>query len=156
MLPQEHILACINEPDVARFVSSCLHNELAQQYDLSVSDAHSIDKLLTRGESDPPDLFILLLNNMFYSYSSHVRHSGDEKMNRITHLLAVIVGLIVLSGCELFHPNYYEGTCLDANGKEITRSVYPIPTRETSLPTTVACDDRRQITVTHQAETRSE
>ena len=62
------------------------------------------------------------------------------------------MALIVLSGCELFRPNYYEGTCVDANGKEITRYVYPITTRETSLPTTVACDDRRRIAVTHQAE----
>jgi len=62
------------------------------------------------------------------------------------------VVLVVLSGCELFRPDYYEGTCLDANGKEITRYVYPIPTtRETSLPTTVACDDRRRITVTREA-----
>jgi len=64
----------------------------------------------------------------------------------------LFVALIVLSGCELFRPNYYEGTCVDTNGKEITRYVYPIPIRETSLPTTVACDDRRRITVTHQAE----
>jgi len=64
----------------------------------------------------------------------------------------LFVGLIVLSGCELFRPNYYEGTCLNADGKEITRYVYPIPTRETSLPTTVACDDRRRMTITHQPE----
>jgi len=63
----------------------------------------------------------------------------------------LFVGLIVLSGCELFRPNYYEGTCLDANGREITRYVYPIPTRQTSVPTTVACDNRHRITVTHEA-----
>ncbi len=61
------------------------------------------------------------------------------------------VGLILLSGCELFRPNYYEGTCVDANGTEITRYVYPIPAREISLPITMACDDRRRITITHQA-----
>jgi hypothetical protein len=62
----------------------------------------------------------------------------------------LLVGLIVLSGCELFRPNYYEGTCLDANGKEITRYVYPIPT---PLPTgTAACNDRRRITLAHQAD----
>jgi len=59
----------------------------------------------------------------------------------------LFVGLVVLSGCNLFRPNYYEETCVDAKGKEITRIVYPIPTRATSLPTTPACDDRRQITV---------
>jgi hypothetical protein len=52
----------------------------------------SIDKLLAKGESDPPDLFILLLNNMFYSYS-HGRSSGHEKKNRIEHLLEVITRL---------------------------------------------------------------
>ena len=61
------------------------------------------------------------------------------------------MAMIVLSGCELFRPNYYEGTCLDANGKEITRYVYPVPTRETLLPTTVACDDRHRLAVTHEA-----
>jgi len=63
----------------------------------------------------------------------------------------LFVGLVVLSGCELFRQNYYEGTCLDANGREITRYVYPIPTRQTSVPTTVACDNRHRITVTHEA-----
>jgi CheY-like chemotaxis protein len=89
MRPQKHVLTCINAPDIARVVSSCLHNELAQQYDVSVTEVHFIDTLLTKGENDPPDLFILLLNNMFYSYS-HGRHRGDEKRNRIAHLLEVI------------------------------------------------------------------
>ena len=54
MRPQKRVLTCINELDIARFVSSCLHNEFAQQYDLSVREAHSIDTLLAKGESDPP------------------------------------------------------------------------------------------------------
>ena len=92
MRPQKHVLTCINAPDIARVVSSCLHNEFAQQYDVSVTEVHFIDKLLSKGESDPPDLFILLLNNMFYSYA-HGRHRGDEKLNRIKHLLEVITCL---------------------------------------------------------------
>ena len=87
--PRRHVLTCINAPDIARVVTSCLHNEFAQQYDVSVREIHSIDQLLAKSESDPPDLFILLLNNMFYSYS-HNRHRGDEKKHRITHLLEVI------------------------------------------------------------------
>jgi hypothetical protein len=55
------------------------------------------------------------------------------------------VGIVVLSGCALFRPDYYEGTCVNAEGKEIMRYMYPVTTGETS--TTPACDDRRQITV---------
>jgi hypothetical protein len=90
MRPQKHVLICINHPGIACFVRSCLHNEFAQQYDMFVREAHSIDSLLAKGECDPPDLFILLLNNMFYSYS-HV--TADEKKNRIQHLLKVIACL---------------------------------------------------------------
>jgi len=84
---QKHVLTCINEPGIACFVRSCLQHEFAQQYELSIRETHSIDKLLAKGEHDPPDLFILLLNNMFYSYA-HV--AVDEKKNRIQHLLKVI------------------------------------------------------------------
>jgi hypothetical protein len=31
MRPQKRVLTCINEPDIAHFVSSCLQNEFAQQ-----------------------------------------------------------------------------------------------------------------------------
>jgi CheY-like chemotaxis protein len=96
MRPQKRVLTCINQPDIARFVSECLHNEFAQRYDVSVREAHSIDKLLAKGENDPPDLFILLLNNMFYSYA-HARHRGDEKKHRIEHLLEVITRLKKIS-----------------------------------------------------------
>src|SRR5215471_19869547 len=89
---QKHVLTCINEPGIACFVRSCLQHEFAQQYELSIRETHSIDKLLSKGESDPPDLFILLMNNMFYSYA-HGRHRGDEKLNRIKHLLEVITCL---------------------------------------------------------------
>ncbi len=59
-----------------------------------------------------------------------------------------LVGLVVLSGCNLFRPDYYEGTCVNAEGREITRYVYPAPKWETSLATTPVCDDlRRQIMV---------
>jgi CheY-like chemotaxis protein len=91
MRPQKRILTCINEPDLTRYVSLCLQNEFAQQYELSVREAHHIDNLLAKSESDPPDLFILLLNNMFYSYS-HIRHRGEKK-HRIKHLLEVITRL---------------------------------------------------------------
>jgi hypothetical protein len=53
------------------------------------------------------------------------------------------VGLVLLSGCDLLRPNYYVGTCVNAEGKEITR----ITTWEPSLSPTTACDDRRQISV---------
>jgi CheY-like chemotaxis protein len=92
MLPQKRVLTCINEPTIANFVSSCLQKEFAQQYDVSVKEAHSIDRLLAKGESDPPDLFILLLDNMFYSYS-HCSASRHAKKNRIEHLLEVITRL---------------------------------------------------------------
>lgn len=60
----------------------------------------------------------------------------------------LLVGLVVLSGCNLFRPDYYEGACVNAEGKEITRYVYPAPKWETSLATMPACDDpRRQIMV---------
>lgn len=59
----------------------------------------------------------------------------------------LLVGLVMLSGCNLFRPDYYEGTCVNAEGKEITRYVYPAP-KWTSLATTPACDDpHRQIMV---------
>jgi hypothetical protein len=65
----------------------------------------------------------------------------------------LVVGLIVLNSCQLFRPDYYEGTCwtcVDANGKEITRYVYPIPK---PLPTsTAACDDRRRKKVIQEAK----
>ena len=92
MRSQKRVLTCINEPGIARFVTSCLQYEFAQQYDLCVKETHFIDKLLAKGGSDPPDLFILLLNNMFYSYS-HQRHRGEEKTNRIEHLLKIITRL---------------------------------------------------------------
>jgi hypothetical protein len=60
------------------------------------------------------------------------------------------VGLVVLNGCALFRPDYYEGTCVNAEGKEITRYMYPVTTRETSLPPRPACDDRRHMTVKSQ------
>ena len=56
--------------------------------------------------------------------------------------VALLVGLVVLSGCDLFRPNYYEGTCVTAEGKQITRYVYPVATWDTSS-TTRACDDRQ-------------
>ena len=66
----------------------------------------------------------------------------------------LVVGLIVLNSCQLFRPDYYEGTCVDANGKEITRYVYPIPK---PLPTsTAACDDRRRIKVIQEAKGEKE
>jgi hypothetical protein len=58
-----------------------------------------------------------------------------------------LLGLVVLSGCQMFGPIYYEGTCLTAAGQEIRRIMYPPPTLETSSTTTPPCDDRRQITV---------
>ena len=56
-----------------------------------------------------------------------------------------LLGLVVLSGCQLFRPIYYEGTCLTAAGQEIRRIMYPPPTLEAT--TTPPCDDRRQIAV---------
>ena len=62
------------------------------------------------------------------------------------------VGLVVFSGCASFPPDYYEGTCVNAEGKEITRYMYPITTGKTSLPTTPACDDNRHKTVKRRLE----
>jgi hypothetical protein len=59
----------------------------------------------------------------------------------------LFLGLVVLSGCQMFRPIYYEGACLTTAGEEIRRIVYPPPTLETSSTTTPPCDDRRQITV---------
>jgi len=56
-----------------------------------------------------------------------------------------LLGLVVLSGCQIFRPIYYEGTCLTAAGQEIRRIMYPPPTLEPT--TTPPCDDRRQIAV---------
>jgi hypothetical protein len=56
-----------------------------------------------------------------------------------------LLGLVVLSGCQMFGPIYYEGTCLTAAGQEIRRIMYPPPTLEST--TTPPCDDRRQIAV---------
>jgi hypothetical protein len=56
-----------------------------------------------------------------------------------------LLGLVVLSGCQMFRPIYYEGTCLTAAGQEIRRIIYPPPTLEST--TTPPCDDRRQIAV---------
>ncbi len=61
-------------------------------------------------------------------------------------------GLVVLSGCDLFRPIYYEGTCLNAEGKEIRRIVYPDPRWETSSTVPPPCDARRQIAVTQEDE----
>ena len=59
-----------------------------------------------------------------------------------------LVWLFLLSGCDLFRPIYYEGTCVNAEGKEITRIVYPTPKWDASSPIPPSCDGRRQITVT--------
>ena len=61
--------------------------------------------------------------------------------------ISIFVGLIVLAGCNGFRPDYYEGTCVNTEGKEITRYVYPAPKWETSLATIPACDDRRKVLV---------
>ena len=77
-----------------------------------------------------------------------VSKSGrDNRVTVVQMRILFFVGLVALSGCGLFRPDYYEGTCVNAEGKEITRYVYPVTTGETSLPTTPTCDDRRQITV---------
>ena len=57
----------------------------------------------------------------------------------------IFIGLIVLTGCNEFRPDYYEGTCVNAEGKEITRYVYPPPRVETSLATIPACDERHHV-----------
>ena len=53
-----------------------------------------------------------------------------------------LVGLVVLSGCNLLRPTYYEGTCVNAGGKEVKRVVYPPPRLETSSPAPPPCDAR--------------
>ena len=68
-------------------------------------------------------------------------------MSNVQMRILILVGLVVLNGCVLFRPDYYEGTCVNAEGKEITRYVYPAPKWETSSASTPACNDRREVIV---------
>ena len=82
---------------------------------------------------------------------------GEQKTNLsccegVQVRVLFFVGLVVLSGCGLFPPDYYVGTCVNAEGKEITR----ITTWEPSLSTTIACDHRRQIAVRRDDGNRNE
>src|SRR5215831_2976318 len=69
MRPQKRVLTCINDLDAAKVMGLLLQKWFAEQYDLSVTEARYIDKLLAQAEGETVDLFILLLNNMFYSDS---------------------------------------------------------------------------------------
>ena len=88
VLPHKSVLTCINEPGITEVVTRCLQSEFANQYALSVAESRYIDKFLALAQSATPDLFILLLNNMFYSdekfYSEN--RSSDVRLNVIAQL----------------------------------------------------------------------
>jgi len=116
MLPQKRVLMAINEPDITKILTLSLKKYFGQKYDLSIAETPYAGRLLALAQRETADLFILLLNNMFYSDIPSLL----EK-NRVESGLAVITYLketyqkpvIAMTG---WYP--YEGSWTVANTKQ--------------------------------------
>jgi CheY-like chemotaxis protein len=58
---------CINEPSITKLVTLLIEKEFGHKYELFITEICYIDKFLAQAQRETFDLFILLLNNMFYS-----------------------------------------------------------------------------------------
>lgn len=88
MRPQKRVLLSINEPTFTNAITLLLKDEFAEKYDLSITETPYAGKLLALAQTEPADLFIILLNNMLCSDMPHFL----EK-NRVEATLAVITHL---------------------------------------------------------------
>ena len=88
MRPQKRVLMSINEPDITKLLIFMFEKWFGQQYDLSIAETPYAGQLLTLAQREPIDLFVLLLNNMFYSDIADL-----EEKNRVQSGLAVIAQL---------------------------------------------------------------
>jgi len=88
MRPQKRVLLSTHEETFTNAITLLLEDEFAEKYDLSITETPYAGKLLALAQTEPADLFILILNNMLCADLPHFL----EK-NRVECTLAVITHL---------------------------------------------------------------
>src|SRR5262245_41309717 len=88
MRPHKRVLMCINEPSITKILTLIIQKEFGHVYELSIKEISYIDAFLAEAQRQTADLYVLLLNNMFYSDVRLCRdHQGvDSRLAVIAEL----------------------------------------------------------------------